>query len=356
MKIYSLFLPQFYETKENDEWWGKGFTEWVNVKNAKPLFNGHKQPKHPLNNNYYCMLDKSTVEWQTSLMHKYGISGLVYYHYYFDGKLLLEKPAENLLKWKDIDQEFFFCWANHTWYRSWEGKKTILQAQTYGTTASWKHHFEYLLPFFKDPRYTKIDNRPLFMIYDVTFPELEEMINYFDVECKKNGFNGIKIIRECTSYQSVDRQLLLKNDDYIFMSSPAVARVKMDTDKIKLLYYWDRIKYRLCQRGIIKKVQTYRGNDLYDVMISQNQYFTNKRIIPGIFFEWDNTSRHKQRGYIISHVEKAKFMQYMSKIKNADFAIVNAWNEWCEDMILEPTEEDGYRNLEWIKEFNDSQS
>ena len=137
---------------------------------------------------------------------------------------------------------------------------------------------------------------------------------------------------------------------------PRLARVKMDTDKIKLLYYWDRIKYRLCQRGIIKKVQTYRGNDLYDVMISQNQYFTNKRIIPGIFFEWDNTSRHKQRGYIISHVEKAKFMQYMSKIKNADFAIVNAWNEWCEDMILEPTEEDGYRNLEWIKEFNDSQS
>ena len=133
MKKFAFFLPQFHEIPENDKWWGKGFTEWTNVKNARSLFKGHVQPKHPLNDNYYNLLDKSTVEWQTKLMNQYGIDGFIYYHYYFTGKLLLEKPAENLLKWKDIPQNFFFCWANHTWNRSWEGKTDILLEQKYGT-------------------------------------------------------------------------------------------------------------------------------------------------------------------------------------------------------------------------------
>lgn len=126
MKKYAFFLPQFHSIKENDEWWGEGFTEWVNVKKAKKLYENHVQPITPLDNNYYCLLDKNTVEWQTSLMKKYCIDGLIYYHYYFCGDLLLEKPAENLLKWKDIDQPFFFCWANHSWYRSWNGTKELL--------------------------------------------------------------------------------------------------------------------------------------------------------------------------------------------------------------------------------------
>ena len=89
MKKFAFFLPQFHEIPENDKWWGKGFTEWTNVKNARSLFKGHVQPKHPLNDNYYNLLDKSTVEWQTKLMNQYGIDGFIYYHYYFTGKLLL---------------------------------------------------------------------------------------------------------------------------------------------------------------------------------------------------------------------------------------------------------------------------
>lgn len=98
MKKFAFFLPQFHEIPENDEWWGKGFTEWTNVRRAKPLFKGHQQPKHPLNENYYNLLNRDVVEWQTNLMNKAGLDGFIYYHYYFNGKLLLEKPAENLLK------------------------------------------------------------------------------------------------------------------------------------------------------------------------------------------------------------------------------------------------------------------
>ena len=147
MKQFAFYLPQFHRIPENDEWWGSGFTEWRNVKNATPLFKGHMQPKVPLDNNYYNLLNKKTVVEQTALLHKYGLSGLIYYHYYFNGKTLLEKPAENLLSWTDISQPFFFCWANHTWYRSWEGSKEVLIEQTYGTESDWEKHFEYLLPF-----------------------------------------------------------------------------------------------------------------------------------------------------------------------------------------------------------------
>ena len=130
------------------------------------LYKNHLQPKLPLNDNYYNLLDKETVEWQTKLMKKYHVDGLIYYHYYFKGKLLLEKPAENLLKWKDIDQPFFFCWANHSWFRSWEGSKKLLVKQKYGNKEDWEKHFQYLLPFFIDARYEKKDGKPLFMVFE----------------------------------------------------------------------------------------------------------------------------------------------------------------------------------------------
>ena len=161
MRWFAFYLPQFHETKENNEWWGKGFTEWTHVNGAKSLYKGHRQPIAPLDKNYYDLMNKESVEWQTSLMHQYGVDGLVYYHYYFRGQKLLEKPAENLLKWTDIDQPFFFCWANHTWYQAINGVKKVLREQTYGTQEDWDDHFQYLLPFFRDDRYEKIDNKPV---------------------------------------------------------------------------------------------------------------------------------------------------------------------------------------------------
>ena len=197
MKIFALYLPQYHEIAENDEWWGKGFTEWVNVKKAIPLYKGHLQPKHPMNENYYNLMDKKTVKWQTYIMHKYGLSGMIYYHYYFNGHLLLEKPAENLLKWTDIEQPFFFCWANHTWNRAWRGTKEVLQEQTYGEEEDWEKHFQYLLPFFMDRRYEKIDNKPVFMLYDCSIKEKDAMFAAFDKWCRNAGFSGIHIIEEC---------------------------------------------------------------------------------------------------------------------------------------------------------------
>ena len=123
-KIISMYLPQFHRVKENDEWWGEGFTEWTAVKQADSLFDGHYQPRIPLNGNYYDLLDKETMQWQADLMKKYGIDGQCIYHYWFkEGRQILEKPAQNLLKWTDIDMPFCFCWANESWARTWSGLK-----------------------------------------------------------------------------------------------------------------------------------------------------------------------------------------------------------------------------------------
>lgn len=149
MKVIAFYLPQFHNIPENNEWWGDGFTEWVNVMKAKPLFEGHVQPKVPLNNNYYDLLDDGVKIWQAETAKKYGIYGFCYYHYWFNGKLLLEKPMEQMLKNHKIDIPFCICWANEAWTKAWVNSTQTLIPQKYGNKDDWKKHFEYLLPFSK---------------------------------------------------------------------------------------------------------------------------------------------------------------------------------------------------------------
>ena len=265
MEKYAFFLPQFHEIKENNEWWGKGFTEWVNVKNAKPLFKGHKQPKVPIDG-YYNLLNKETVIHQTELMHKYGIDGMIYYHYYFEGRMLLEKPAENLLKWKDIDQPFFFCWANHSWNRSWEGKTTILLEQTYGKQEEWEKHFQYLLKFFKDKRYIKKDNKPLIMIFNPNFEEKVKIFNYFNKRCKENGFDGIILINSCNNEKDYNKTKIenVEYSSYYFFREPTYSISLSRNFCIKVIQ-------KLEQIFKIQKFRIYNGDKLLKNAIKKNE-------------------------------------------------------------------------------------
>jgi hypothetical protein len=354
MKKFAFFLPQFHEIPENDKWWGKGFTEWVNVKNAKPLYKGHKQPKIPLNNNYYNLLDKSTVEWQTNLLHEFKIDGLIYYHYYFNGYKLLEKPAENLLQWKDINQPFFFCWANHPWQRTWEGSNKVLMAMNYGTKDDWEKHFQYLLPFFKDHRYEKKDNMPLFMIFKSNDPILNDIFLYFNQRCKDYGFNGICLIE---SYHGVDYpndfhpKGIYDNTKYVYIREPAFSNsyyrkiIKKTPEKVIRAVQNRMVKYHLSH-----KPQLFDGDKMYEIKLKYEPKGNN--IIHGLCFEWDNTPRHHERGYVITPVSKTMFTNYIKSIADEEYLFIDAWNEWAEGMILEPTEEDGYKYLEWIKEIS----
>lgn len=359
MKWFAFYLPQFHETEENNEWWGKGFTEWTHVNGAKPIFPGHNQPVIPLNKNYYDLMDKETVEWQTSLMKKYGVDGFVYYHYYFTGKKLLNKPAENLLKWKDIDQPFFFCWANHSWYQAKNGTKRLLIEQTYGNEENWEDHFRYLLPFFRDSRYEKKENKPVFMIYMADFPEKKPMMDYFDQRCKESGFDGIYVIETFwkvnkPNHYPETRANLCNQAEKLYIRQPDVTKVIMDLDREhSVMELVRKVRRRLSLYGILPWVNRYSGKRSYDIMLNDPRCPDDEDLCHGVFFAWDNTPRHSIRGYIITPPEKEQFMRYADKVKDEEYVFINAWNEWAEGMMLEPTTHDGYKYLEWIKEWND---
>ena len=198
LKIIAFYLPQFHCIPENDQWWGKDFTEWSNLKTSKPTFKGQYMPRVPLNNYYYDLTDPNTLLWQSRLAKKYGIYGFAYYHYWSDGHMLLQKPAEIMLKRKEIDIPFCFSWSNHTWSRVWADKSNeVLWPQKYGDEKDWKKHFDYLLPFFKDSRYIRIDNRPVMILYNpLGIKEFPEMMELWQRLAKENGLFGIYFLHQ----------------------------------------------------------------------------------------------------------------------------------------------------------------
>ena len=185
-KIIAFYLPQYHQVPENDAWWGKGFTEWTAVKRGKQLFEGHRQPRVPLGENYYDLMASATLPWQAAMAKENGIYGLAFYHYWFEsGKRILEKPAEKLLLQTNIDIPFCFHWANQTWARTWSNLRNInswadtceivtaneaasdgiLVKQRYGDEAEWLEHIHYLMPFFQDSRYITCCQRPVLIVY-----------------------------------------------------------------------------------------------------------------------------------------------------------------------------------------------
>lgn len=340
-KLIAFYLPQFHRIKENDEWWGEGFTEWTNVKKSKPLYKGHNQPRVPLDNDYYDLSKKETLEKQAKLAKKYGIYGFCFYHYYFNGKKLLEKPTKILLENKDININYCFSWANEPWTRSWDGKnKDILMSQSYGEKKEWKEHFEYLLPFFRDERYIKKENKPVFLIYRTNnIPNCEEMVKYWEELAVKNGFNGIYLLETLNSFQ---KNPVLKSSKGVVEFEPmltmrhylkATTQIKrLIRKKIGLI---DIVDYDNVWKQIVKRDNNYR----------KDKYL-------GAFVGWDNTPRKGKKGLVIENSTPEKFGHYLKEQinkNNTEFIFINAWNEWAEGAYLEPDEKNKFLYLKELK-------
>lgn len=344
MKILAMYLPQFHRVKENDEWWGEGFTEWVTVKKANRLYDGHKQPNIPYNDNYYNLLEKSVFEWQADLVKKSGIDGVCIYHYWFEkGKQILEKPAELLLQWNDIELPFCFSWANETWARTWsnltdknvwassfentKGSKEsgILLEQKYGGIDDWKSHFEYLLTFFKDSRYIKIDNKPVIAIHKANDMHcLENMVEVWNNLAISNGFSGIYVVGNAL------RGSQRESCDSIFVCQPGTAM-------------------QLCSSTEKNGVQCYDYDEVWKNILSQTM---SEKATMGAFVGYDDTPRHGTFGSVIENGSPEKFEKYMRMLveknrKNgSDLMFINAWNEWGEGMYLEPDTENEQKYIE----------
>ncbi|MEG1506409.1 MAG: glycoside hydrolase family 99-like domain-containing protein [Bacilli bacterium] len=329
-KLITFYLPQFHRIKENDEWWGEGFTEWTNVKKSKPLYEGHNQPRVPLDNSYYDLSKKETLEKQAKLAKEYGIYGFCFYHYYFNGRKLLEKPAEILLENKEIDLNYCFSWANEPWTRSWDGKtRDVIMPQSYGGKKEWKEHFEYLLPFFKDKRYIKKENKPLFLIYRTNnIPNCEDMINYWEKLAINNGFNGIYLLETLNSFQ--------KNP--ILNSSKGV--VEFEPMLTMRHYLKPTIQLKRLLRKKIGLLDIVNYDDVWSQIIKRDNDYGKERYL-GAFVGWDNTPRKGKKGLIIDNSTPEKFGNYLKIQKNknnTEFVFINAWNEWAEGAYLEGDE------------------
>ena len=370
MKIIPLYLPQFHTIPENDEWWGKGFTEWVNVREARPLFEGHNQPRVPLNNNYYDLSDIETLKWQCRIAKEYGIYGFCMYHYWFNGHLLLEKPMEMLLAHPEIDIKYCISWANHDWTDAWKASNRqpkVLIAHNFDDEKDWVDHFNYLLPFFKDPRYMTENNKPLMVIYIPNIiRKLKKMLDVWSQMARDNGFDGLTFIYQSAA-SSFDNSWDHSLFDYGVEMNPGYVglanRQKNSSFFPKLMKYSHEIKRFLhIRRSLLpqKKITEVSKAD-YDYtwqrILELRPISNAPKMIPCAFTDWDNTPRHKERGYLFQGVSPDKFKSYFKQLidntKNyydTDMIFVFAWNEWAEGGYLEPDEKNGFAFLEAIKE------
>lgn len=346
-KVLALYLPQFHRVKENDEWWGEGFTEWSAVKAAKPLYLGHEQPKRPLE--YYDLLDKATMHKQAEYMHRYGVDGMCFYHYYFEnGKKILEKPAENLLRWTDIDMPFCFYWANESWVRSWSNisgngwseafepemnrnVKSVLLRQDYGGRKEWEEHFYYLLPFFKDSRYIKKDGHPIFIFYAVNdILHLQEMIECWNELMEIEHLPSLFFIGRGERQGILDGKLIQPPADVLETSREEIYQ---NMHGLHLFLGYDNVWEKILR-----------------------QSYNQKNVFLCGLVNFDSTPRRGRSGDVIYGGNPEKFKEYMIRLllktgrMESEYIFINAWNEWGEGMYLEPDEKWGFKYLEALKE------
>lgn len=361
MKVIPFYLPQFHTIPENDSFWGEGFTEWTNVKKAIPLFEGHEQPVHPLHDNYYNLLNPETLKWQTSLAKQYGIYGFCIYHYWIEGRKLLEKPLELLLQHKEIDVRYCISWANHSWTDSWGGNNKMLIAQTYGGQEDWDMHFAYLLPYFQDKRYIKSQGKPLLLIFNPEdIPHLNEMLDYWQERAKKAGLSGIAF-----AYQNYCFGMKKNRDDsrfdYGIEHQPAYA---FSDNRSELMMAIRQYGYKFLskiQRLLHIKInmdhtslEIMDYSDLWRKILERVP--TDEKRVPGAFTGWDSTPRKGKHGLVVKGATPQLFEEYMSRqieraksVYHKDMIFVAAWNEWAEGSMLEPDEKNGYGYLQAIR-------
>lgn len=337
MKLVAFYLPQFHEIEENNRAWGKGFTEWNNVKKAKPLYLGHNQPRVPLNNNYYNLLKKNTLKWQIDLARKYGVYGFCFYHYWFgNDKKVLEKPAEILLKNQDLDIPFCFAWANEPWTKTWHGasgEKEVLIEQHYGTEIDWKKHFEYFYDFFKDDRYIYIDGKPILLIYQINkIGCFNRMIEYWNKLAQERGIPGLFIID------------MLTDDGKTSRNKRVSATVDFEPGKTRR----ERIRNQ--------KWEGFLGiPDYEEECLAMLERKHGKNEYRCQFVDYDDTPRRAGNGIAYKGSTPDIFGKYLQKAielsqkEGNEIVFINAWNEWGEGNYLEPDTCNKYGYLQAVE-------
>lgn len=349
IKPIAIHLPQFHPITENDEWWGKGFTEWTNVTKAKPLFKDHYQPHLPADLGLYDLRLEEARLAQEALAKKYGIHGFCYYHYWFNGKRLLNEPIDRKLKNLKEDFPFMLFWANETWSRRWLGEeKEILIKQSYSLEDDRAHATWLCKNIFKDERYITINGRPVFVFYRPhDLPDYKETLAIFKQIAKEHDIPTPYLIASNSHSQN------LEGFDQVLNFEPQLSLLKNAFEDKKTISKW----FSNLKLGInSSKLKMYDYDDVKNIM--KNKQMETKKYFPCVFVNWDNTARRGENGIIIKNANKQTFKESLILAKKQvitypieeQLVFINAWNEWAEGNHLEPDSKFGYQFLEAVKE------
>ncbi len=372
VRVIALYLPQFHPIPENDEWWGKGFTEWTNVKKAKPLCKGHVQPRVPADLGYYDLRDPETRERQAELAREAGIEGFCYYHYWFgNGRQLLERPFNEVLASGKPDFPFCLCWANHDWTnKSWKKGNTqktgsmIMQMQY--SEEDHINHFYNILPAFRDKRYITVDGKPLFAVWAPrNIPNGKRFVELWQNLAKQNGLPGIHFV----GYTANANKKLPNGKLSLYETNKASAFYQSVLDigydaviSSGLTRAQSIIQGRL---GLAWNILTYKtripSSSHLDYSKVMRHYYVDEdaweNVYPTLLPQWDRTPRAGSKTEFLINSSPEKFqstieeaLSYLrDKTSEHRILFLKAWNEWGEGNYVEPDQQFGHGWLDAIR-------
>ena len=375
-RLIALYLPQFHPIPENNRWWGAGFTEWTNVAKAKPLFKGHVQPKIPADLGFYDLRLPEVREQQAALAREAGVEGFCYYHYWFGGKQLLERPFNEVLASGKPDFPFCLCWANHSWSNKTWSRKSNMQSnsmlieQTYPGYEDDYNHFMSVLPAFRDKRYITIDGKPVFFLYNPwEHTRVREWIETWRKLASENGLPGLHLVSMC------DATLTFKiNPDGT--KSRVLPNVENSKDLFQTVLNmgFDAVNCVGMRRGELLsegRLLNLGKTILRKAGLPVGMYFNYSKTVKGFFPpeskwenvyptiipQWDRSPRAATLDGIYTHATPKAFEEHINdalryikeKSPEHKILILKSWNEWGEGNYVEPDLEFGHGWLDAIR-------
>jgi lipopolysaccharide biosynthesis protein len=345
-RAIAFYLPQYHPVPENDEWWGKGFTEWTNMAKARPMFRGHDQPHIPADLGFYDLRVPETRNAQADLARRYGIEAFCYYHYWFAGRRILERPFNEVVASGEPDFPFCLCWANETWTGIWHGAPDrILIEQTYPGAADHAAHFQALLPAFADRRYLRLDGKPVFLIYKPEkLPQPKVALAQWQSMAREAGLGGLHIIGTTAQrqWQPAEHGFDAKVDLPLISPRGWISRRR------PVAWVRNQIEIR---RGLptILSYPEFVAAQLPRSSAGAAAY-------PCLVHAWDNTPRSGANGVVLAGSTPELFRQMLDaavsmlhdRPPERRLLFLKSWNEWAEGNHLEPDRAFGHRYLQAV--------
>lgn len=331
-RAVAFYLPQFFPIPENDEWWGPGFTEWTNAARARPLFPGHRQPTLPSELGFYDLRVQETRQAQSDLAREHGVEAFAYWHYWFGhGRRILERPFREVLQSGEPEISFCLAWANQTWSGIWHGARDrILREQLYPGPEDDQAHFDTILPAFRDARYLRVDDRPVFYVFrPEDLPNAAEFVDRWQAMAHAAGLPGLYLVGEMSNAMGLPTYTSGEDDGF-----DATVYMRLPADQGSL----SRLRMRALRKALGgPEVYPYSDTALSDAI-------TGPHIQPVVYPNWDNTPRSRRGGIVLTGATPEKFQRNVEAALDllADrpaserFVWIKSWNEWAEGNHLEP--------------------